>query len=223
VSYRYLTTSIAGFLQQLAVAYVTHGYWFYVTGKIPSGKDPLKIDQKLIRQYGCDLSRWARLRRKRLGLSNVHYLRFEEFFVLIATKGEHPFFASEKPKDIRRDSLVFAGYAIGFKQGSDGKYHASVRLHPRVYLQVRDAFLENACRWSVERCAREFAQLRFEPYAPVRAQILAIFRKVNLKRKEAGLEPVPISSLRLRRGSVRPFETKGEACASLESRARVAA
>jgi hypothetical protein len=29
---RYLATSISGFVQQLAVSYLPHGYWFYVTG-----------------------------------------------------------------------------------------------------------------------------------------------------------------------------------------------
>jgi hypothetical protein len=33
--YRCEATSVEGFLQQLAVAYITTGYWFYVTGEIP--------------------------------------------------------------------------------------------------------------------------------------------------------------------------------------------
>ena len=46
--YRYRAKIIEGFVQQLAVGYVTHGYWFYVSGWIPQGKDPEKTDAKLI-------------------------------------------------------------------------------------------------------------------------------------------------------------------------------
>src|SRR5262249_11879430 len=89
--YRYEATSIQGFIQQLAVAYVTHGYWLYVTGRVPEGKDPVLVDQKLIAQYGISLSRPARWRRKRIGQGNIHYLRYKSFFVLIATEGQHLF------------------------------------------------------------------------------------------------------------------------------------
>ena len=60
--YRCVATSIEGFVQQLAVGYVTHGYWFYVSGWIPEGKDPLKTDAKLIERYGIDVSKWTRCR-----------------------------------------------------------------------------------------------------------------------------------------------------------------
>jgi hypothetical protein len=42
--YRAEATSIGGFIQQLAVSYVRNGYWFYVAGSVPEGKDPRAID-----------------------------------------------------------------------------------------------------------------------------------------------------------------------------------
>lgn len=48
---RFEATSVAGFIQQLAVAYLTHGYWFYVTGAIPERKDPWRIDAKLLERH----------------------------------------------------------------------------------------------------------------------------------------------------------------------------
>ena len=51
----------------------------------------------------------------------------------------------------------------------------------------------------------EFARVRFEPYAPVRRQLLNILRAVNRARHEAGFEAVPASVLRLRRRIVKPF------------------
>jgi len=55
--YRYVAQSIQGFVQQLAVAYLSHGYLFYVTGEIPGGKDPAFVDRKLLTKYGIELSK----------------------------------------------------------------------------------------------------------------------------------------------------------------------
>ena len=44
MEYRCVASTVDGFLQQLAVAYITHGYWFYVVGEIPEGKDPVTVD-----------------------------------------------------------------------------------------------------------------------------------------------------------------------------------
>src|SRR5262249_50676181 len=55
MGYRYETATIEGFVQQLAVSYVAHGYWFYVTGIIPEGKDPRRVDRKLIEKYEIDV------------------------------------------------------------------------------------------------------------------------------------------------------------------------
>src|SRR5689334_18499210 len=93
--YRCEATSIAGFVQQLAVSYIGNGYWFYVSGYVPEKKDPKMVDAKLIERYGIDVSKWVRTRRKKGGLANIHYIRHDRFWVLIATKGQHEFFASE--------------------------------------------------------------------------------------------------------------------------------
>ena len=60
MEYRCEVTSVAGFIQQLAVAYVGRGYFFYVIGEIPEGKDPRSVDQKLIAKYGLGIGKTAR-------------------------------------------------------------------------------------------------------------------------------------------------------------------
>ena len=92
MEYRCVATSVAGFVQQLSSCYLPHGYWFYVSGEIPEHKDPRGVDAKLVTKYGISISRQSRARRKRVGLANVHYLRYERTFVLLATHGHHPFF-----------------------------------------------------------------------------------------------------------------------------------
>jgi hypothetical protein len=64
--YRCEATSVSGFIQQLAVGYIGRGYYFYVTGQVPEGKDPRRIDEKLVEKYGIDIGKTARARRKAL-------------------------------------------------------------------------------------------------------------------------------------------------------------
>ena len=210
VGYRYEATTVGGFLQHLAVAYLGHGHWFYITGKVPEGKDPAAVDRKLLDKYGIGVSKWARARRKRSGLANCHYLRFDRFFVLLASYGRHPFFEGEPGfKDARQEPIRFSGYSVSVKRGVDGRFHPSVRIHPDAYRTLRAHFVDRATKRSAEVLADELHRVPFEPYAPVRRQLLNVLRAVNRARKTAGLEPVPTAALRLNRKGVRPFERGG--------------
>jgi len=134
-----------------------HGYWFYVTGRVPDEKAPHRIDEKLLRKYGAGLSPAARARRKRQGLANVRYVRHGRFFALLATRGEHPFFEQEAAsiRDIRRVPLKFAGYWISYRRGQrtregarDAAWHAHVQIEPRRFQELRAYFAEMATRCS---------------------------------------------------------------------------
>lgn len=204
--YQCEATSIAGFVQRLAVDFIQHGHWFYVTGEVPERKEPAAVDAKLIGRYGLRLSKWARARRKDAGGASVRYLRFGRFFVLIATKGRHEFFEAEpNVQDVRRRPIRFAGYSISYRQGVDRRFHVSVRIAGDEYLKLKSYLVGLAVHRSVENLVGEFQRIRFEPYAPVRRQLLNILRAVNRVRGEAGFELVPVSALRLRRRVVRPF------------------
>ena len=201
--YKSEATSVQGFVQQVAVQYVTHGYWFYVPGQIPKGKDPAAIDRKLIKRYAIDVSRSERSRRKRAGRANVQYIRFQRTFVLMATHGVGRFFEEEANVllDVRRTPFKAFGYSVGYRGG-----HASVRIEREEYKRLKALFLDLACRRSVESLAEELRRITFEPYAPIRAQLIGLLRIVNRARKASGYEPVPFDALRLRRRIYRPFE-----------------
>jgi hypothetical protein len=211
--YQHVAASERAFVQQLAVAYVNHGYWYYVKGCIPGRKDVIQVDAKLMARYDVAISKWARARRKRQGLANVHYLRHGRFFVLIATRGLHKFFDDEgdSVKDIRREPIRFAGYSISYRMGVDRKWHASVRIHPVEYNGLKTFYLDLATRSSLEPMLRELARVPFEPYAPVRRQLLNVLRAVNRARKTAGFEPVPPTAIRLSRRIVKVFTPAEEA------------
>lgn len=207
--YRCEATSVEGFIQQLAVSYVANGYWFYVTGTIPEGKDPRNVDAKLIARYGIDISKWSRYRRKRFGVASVQYLRYERFFVILATQGRHKFFSAEACviKDIRRVPLKFAGYSVSYRRGRR-RWHASVRIAPKEYQHLKARFLSLAVHRAGERLAVAFSSVPIAPYAPVRTQLLNILHAVNRRRETAGFESVPRASLRFRRKSVSPFKER---------------
>ena len=186
--YRYRATSIEGFVQQLAVSYVTHGYWFYVSGWIPQGKDPEKTDAKLIERYGIDVSKWTRCRRKKAGWANVQYLRHDRFFVLLTTHGQHSFFVQEPDfRDIREKPIEFAGYSIGCRRGQDGRDHASVRLSRWNVRRLQERLARLALRPEVVDVASVFRTIPAAPYAPVRRQLLQLLGQVNRRRNLAGL------------------------------------
>lgn len=203
--YRCVAQSVEGFVQQLAVAYVSRGYWFYVTGRIPNKKNPAMVDAKLIDRYGIRVSKWQRARRKRAGVANLQYLRYDRFFVILATYGSQRFFQDEPFRDIREDPIAFHGYSIGCGKGIDGRWHASVRIHAEEYQDLKAFFLQLAPHRTAESLAIEFHQVRFAPFARVRRQMLNILRAVNRARKDAALEPISVNALRLRRRPVAVF------------------
>lgn len=213
-TYRHEATSVEGFVQQLACCYVPHGFWWYVAGRVPAQKDPAAVDRKLIERYAVNISKRTRARRKELGLANVHYLRHERFFVLLASRGRHRLFEEEGNvvRDLRKVPLKFRDYSISFRPGGrtmagdvDPKWHAHVQIAPQAYKAERAYFLELANCKSIDELTLEFRRVPYEPYAPIRRQLLNILRAVNRKRKTAGLAPVPTTALRLRRRVAQPF------------------
>jgi hypothetical protein len=124
MEYRCVATSVAGFVQQLVSCYLPHGYWFYVSGVIPPGKDPAEIDEKLLAKYGIGVSRTSRARRKSVGIANVHYLRYHRRFLLLATHGFHPFYDDEAKsiRDVRRIPIrVETGTQLVLNNGERGQ------------------------------------------------------------------------------------------------------
>lgn len=224
MEYRCETTSVEGFVQLLACNYLPHGYWFYVTGRVPDDKEPRTVDAKLIDKYGIDRSRASRARQKQLGYANVHYLRHGRFFILVATHGKHLFFDEEAAsiQDARRIPIRFAGYAISYRRGgrtvsgtADCKWHSRVEIDREWYKVLQAWFLDSAIYRSSAKVAQDFYQVPFEPYAPVRRQLLRLLQSVNAARKQAGQSILPYEVLPLRRRVVRPFEPKlqaGGAC-----------
>jgi hypothetical protein len=205
MNYRWVASSAAGFIQQVAVCYVRNGYWFYVPGRIPDGKDAGIIDRKLIDKYGIAQSKWSKRRANLGGQAKMQYIRYGKFFLLLATAGEHRFFEEEAEviRDARRKPIRFAGHSVLYREPA-GKIVVSIAADE--YRLVKQQLEELALRRSTAEMEQEFRQLRYIPYGPVQVQLLRLLRSVNSRRKTAGLERLPTSCLRLQRKSVKPFD-----------------
>ena len=126
----------------------------------------------------------------------------------MATHGRHRFFDDEAGQicDARRQPIRFAGYAISHRKG-----RSCVRIDRAEYIQLKAWFLEMACRRSVEALIVESQGVWFVPYRPVRQQLLAIWRAVNRRRRDAGYAPIPIECVPRKRRIVQPFVTDNAA------------
>ncbi len=212
MEYRCVVTSLSGFVQQVATAYVPHGYWFYVQGFVPDGKNPDAVDRKLIEAYGVSVSKWQRTRRKQAGLANLQYIRVGRTFVLLATKGKHPFFECEASsiRDIRKTPIRIGGYSISARKGNDGRLHSHVRVDRKAYIELLAWFVERAARDATGALTKALYNLPYEPYAPVRRQYLTLLRRINEVRVRHGRGRLPVEVLPLRRRIVRPFAQTGD-------------
>jgi hypothetical protein len=83
----------------------------------------------------------------------------------LATHGVQRFFQDEPFRDIREDPIRFHGYSIGCGKGTDGRFHASVRIHAEEYRNLKAYFLELSTRRSAETLAKELRAIRFAPFA----------------------------------------------------------
>lgn len=202
--YRYEATSVEGFVQQLAVSYLKNRYWFYVLGEVPREKEPVVVDEKLLIKYQIAASKWSKARAQKRGEAKVQYLRYRETFLLLATAGRHTFFEEEKGslRDARETPIPFYGYSISYKDG-----HPHVRIAAVQYRVLVDAFTGSALALSADTLAAQFAGLPFEPYGPVKMQLRKLLFKVNRTRRAAGLDRVPVECLRVRRQTVKPFDS----------------
>ena len=146
------------------------------------GEIPHSVDAKLIAKYGMAMSPSSRARRKAAGFANLHYLRYDRLFLLLATQGQHRFKTEEEGniRDVRRSRIHFGGHSIRVVRGNylkkaspdepavpDEKLRVRVLIAREPYAELKAYFLENSLRWSAERFASEFMNLPYVPYAPV--------------------------------------------------------
>lgn len=219
MSYRCCAASIEGAVQLIAANYLRHGFYWYVTGCIPQGKNPQQIDTKLLNKYEIDVSAWERARRRKAGLANAHYLRCGEWFIIMVSEGHHKIKQPsanggerESLRDCRRQPIRLFDYTISYRrantdsEAANGRWHAHVRIEPKRYRQLKAYFGQLAVHRTKEHLEREFQSLPYARYAPIRRQILNLARMVNAQRSQQGFDLVAYSRLSLRRLPVKVYD-----------------
>ena len=203
-TYRCEAKSIDAFLAHV-VRLVGTGHYFYFAGTLKPGKDPRKLDRKLIAEWDLDKPSWKREARRRGAAPNIHYLRFGRHYLLVATHGKgtngepHRFFVEYEStlQDIRRNALRFCGYSIRYPVSKDtGRRRAFVRLDKDAYARARAELIAAAIRAQYrdpELIEALVSGLPYQWYRPVRQQLRVILNEVNRVRRHAGLSPVRLS------------------------------
>jgi hypothetical protein len=168
--------SVDAFLAQV-VRYVSSGHYFYIRCRIPGGKNPRAVDEKIVGLYDVHRPRWQRKRRNLKTTAGIHYLRYGRLFVVMLTKGQHEAFYRDHASsvlDIRRTALKAFGYSIrrGYSE-AEKRCRVSVRLdkeNVRQYNTERAVFTKNRRKgafrsrfggWQVLRA--KVAQCRAKP------------------------------------------------------------
>ena len=211
----YLVKDVDALIQYVATGLAARGYQLYLRGEVPARCDPEKLDEKLIRRFDANKSRWDRGVRKQRGMSSARYVRCGRHWACFFTKGHHPRLADERQnlrnlrknlRNLRRQPFIFADYSISLKRGKDGKLKASVRLNNRAYRELRDVMLEASTRLSVGAMEWSFERLPLQCWKPIRRQLLTIYRKVNANRLWSGREILRPDCVPWRRAIVTVFE-----------------
>lgn len=223
--YKYIATSRTGFVQQVVCSYVRHGYRFHVSGKAPPGKDPREIDEKLLTKYNIARTESQRYSAKKRGEANLQYIRFERDWLMLGTAGSHEWREKEceNIKDCGRgEPIYFQGYTVLLKNGLyrpvrcrldrskhelDNKKRVRVLIGHSTFHDLKARFVSVARRRRADYLASMFWNLPYEPYAPIRRQMLKLLFLVNQARKTHGLKPINKKVIRFRRRIVKPFET----------------
>lgn len=225
--YRYVATSRAGFIKQL-VLYARHGYIYYVKGHVRDGLDSERVDKKILDLYDVRKTDAQRYWKKQQGIANFQYLRFERNWVLMVTPGERPEQFTEREKNNVRnleredEPLIVEGYSIRRVMGEyirnrdkpegvkgplrDTKKRVRVQISQAAFRNLTARFLTHARKRSEEWYRMQFYHCGFEPYAPVRKQLLDLLRMVNDARAPHRLPKIKPDCIRYRMNPVKVFE-----------------
>lgn len=204
--YRYQVKSIDGFLSQLVRYIANGGHYFYIRVRVPDGKEPQVVAEKLLDRYDIKKSRWQRKRRHLKETASIHLLQYREVIVIILTKGKHEGFYEDhhsQVRDIRRTALKVFGYSVRYSFSEiEKRQKVFIRLDPKTYRKVM-AHMLTVGVWEAYRCKekmeQEFNRLPYQPYEPVFAQLLAIAKKVNRARRRRGFDALDFKCIKNKR------------------------
>ena len=228
----YIATSRQGFIQQIVSGWVRNGYYFYVHGKLRENKNPKEFDQKVTTRYPVVMKPGRRFSRKQRGVINVAYVRYKQHWIMLATPGYHEetkegFWdwrateAGNIRNCMRGQPIKLLGYSISYVRGGyvlnlakknpdgpperDYRYRVRVQISREAMVVLKAYLLGNATSHSEAWLSDQFWYVPYEPYAPVRKQLLELLRQVNAVRSAVGKSKLPSRVIRTRQRRVKVF------------------
>ena len=167
--YRCEAASVDGLVQQVAVSYLRHGYFYYVADVLKPHVDPYRIDELILSKYNIRKCWRYRAEQKARGWANLQYIRHRHFYVIMATEGPHPFKDREKKKlrDVRETPIfvplsegplwsgsrkkkryrdqpsIVEGYSVGYMRG---RYERKTADERAAYRKAWDDWKQNRLR-----------------------------------------------------------------------------
>ena len=154
-SQRYLVANVDGMVQQL-VTLIAKGYRYYFVGAIKLHEDPHKIDARMLDYYDADLTKGQREVRKRHRRANFRYLRWHDWYIVLATEGSAPKFWREdrsRIRDVQNVPIRFKGYSISYQAGGYAKLTPEEKA-------------ERAAAWEAYKLAKAAGQQAQRPRFP---------------------------------------------------------
>jgi hypothetical protein len=154
---KYLVTSVDGMVAQL-VNLISKGYRYYFVGKVEDPELRAVRDTRILDYYEADLPKWTRERRKLKKQANFRYLRYLDWFIVLATDGEADRFwreDRERIRDVRDTGIRFKGYSISYRQGG----FQSIPAHEKTWRNDM---------WAEYRSCREQGKAGVKPPRPPR-------------------------------------------------------
>ena len=121
--YKHEAGAIDGLVQQIAVSYLRHGYFYYVSGYVKPGVPLERHDRYILEGYNIRKCWRYRAEQKATGQANLQYIRHGRFYVIMATEGGHRFKNREhkKLRDVRSTPLVLPIQSGAFWAGKSKK------------------------------------------------------------------------------------------------------
>ena len=235
--YPCIASTRKSFIQQVVCGWVRNGYVFYVHVLIPEDKNPYFVDRKLLCRYAIAMKASRRRSRKNRGVIRIAYVRHGRNALMLATHGRHEEtkegwldWRATEGRNIRDCSrgqpIKVYGYSIYYVRGGyvlnrtktnpsgpperDYEYHVRAQISRKFIAEISRHLLAHATRRDEEWFASQFWHLPFEPFAPVRKQLLKCLMQVNQARRKAGLSKLPTEIIRFRRDIVKVYRDRAE-------------
>jgi hypothetical protein len=164
--------------------YLRYGYHYYYARTIPSHKTAADIDRKLVLLYDVTFNRNTRAARKKKGVRNIIYFRYQQQFILLSSDGVHPAFDRLSYVSFQETPFRFYGYSVMVKGDTP-----SIKIEAKRYQMLR----KKAALIALYRYERvEEFLLGVSPFSfrGVNQQRWKLYQLINQKRKAAGLKRI---------------------------------